>query len=573
MGRSGRGWQPVTREAGREGGMAAIVPVAGVGPAPVGGPAAGVLVALKLARPDDPLSVEALRREIVIFEALCRLPGEVACPRLYDVVESPVPGLVMEWCPIDMERWWAGQPFTPQTAAALFEAMAAVCRRVREYAVVSELELGQRVVHADIKPRNILLSAAGRWLLTDFGAAKSRAVEEESWLATRMVIGTENYIAPETLFNSTKAVPAAMDTWSIGCTLFALLRMRSLLRGGGRLPPNGTHAHHFRTHRTALVADLQLRQPNRFAGRELDPTAFVSHDRLPDKDRSAVVDALDGLFQNANLEARLCADVTNLLDRALLIDPMRRYVDPIEMAGDFEALATRVRELAVRADGGPTSPRTSTPAVLAPTVAETPAGAVPVVVAPRRSGSMRWVLGGGAVLAGLVGVLLIFGLAGASWWWRQRSSAPVVAATTTVPPPSQPTPPVALAPAPTATAPPAPAKLAPPAKPPRAAAAVSPVPPARPRPRPPKVEPDAQGAAAEAPVASGTTGTLVVIGADAYVVGARGRRAPGDLPPGKYQLFTSIDGTYVSQGQTQVYLDETTTWRCGFGKCREDDEE
>ena len=534
--------------------MAAIVPVTGVGPAPPGGPAAGVMVALKLARPDDPLSVEALRREIVVFEALCRLPGEVACPRLYDVVDTPVPGLVMEWCPIDMERWWAGQAFTPQTAAALFEAMAAVCRRVREYAVVSELELGQRVVHADIKPRNILLSATGRWLLTDFGAAKSRAVDEESWLATRMVIGTENYIAPETLFNSTKAVPAAMDTWSIGCTLFALLRMRSLLRGGGRLPPNGTHAHHFRSHRTALVADLQLRQPNRFAGRDLDPTAFVSHDRLPDEDRAALVDALDGLFQNSNLEARLCADVTNLLDRALLIDPTRRYVDPIEMAGDFEALATRVRELAVRADGGPTSPRTSTPAVpppQEPLIVATPL----VVVAPSPSGSMRWVLGGGALVAGVVGVLFVVGLVGASWWWAERAPASVVAKP---------------APTPTAAAPMVPVAVVPAPKPP-ASPSPSPVPVPAPKPRP--LRPPAPPVVAEEPVPTGTTGTLVVVGAEAYVVGSRGRRAIGELPPGKYQLFTSVDGTYISQGQTRVYLGETTTWRCGFGKCREDEEE
>ncbi|MSQ04310.1 MAG: hypothetical protein EXR71_20925 [Myxococcales bacterium] len=546
--------------------MAAIVPVCGVGPAPVGGPAEGVMVALKLARPDDPLSVEALRREVLVFEALCRLPGEVACPRLYDVVESPVPGLIMEWCPIDMERWWAQQPFNPQTAAALFEAMAAVCRRVREYAVVSELELGQRVVHADIKPRNILLSATGRWLLTDFGAAKSRSIDEESWLATRMVIGTENYIAPETLFNSTKTVPAAMDTWSIGCTLFALLRMRSLLRGGGRLPPNGTHAHHFRSHRTALVADLQLRQPNRFAGRALDATAFVSHDRLPDKDRAAVVDALDGLFQNGNLEARLCADVVNLLDRALLIEPTRRYLDPIEMAGDFEALATRVRELAVRADGGPTSPRTSMPAVpppQEPTVVTPPAPAT----ASSPSGSMRWVLGGGALLAGLFGVLSLAALAVGAWQWTHQTprgveSVESVESVAVVPTPKVAEPAV-VTPGPSSVTP-GPSRAAP--GPSSAAPGPSSAAPRARRRAPPPGEQDAV-------VAPGGTGSLVVVGADAYVVGPRGRRAVGELPPGKYQLFTSVDGTYASQGQTRVYAGETTTWRCGFGKCREDDAE
>ncbi len=373
--------------------MAAIVPVTGEGRGPPGGPAPGVVAALKLARPDDPLSVEALQKEIVVFEALCRAPGEPPCPRLFDVIEGRAPGLVMEWCPNDLERWWAERYPAAEAIEALCEALAAVCRRVREYAVVSEMELGRRVVHADIKPRNVLLSASGRWLLTDFGAAKSRAVDEESWVATRMIIGTENYIAPETLFNARKTHPAAMDTWSIGCTLFACLRMRALLRGGGKLPPNGTHSHHFRTHRTALVADLQLRHPTRFADRDLEPEAFVSPDRLPDKDRNAIEECLRGIYDNAAFEARLATEVINLVDRALLIDPARRYTDPLEMAGDLEALGTRARELRLRASGGPTGPQSSTPTIQPPAPASAfpapaglPAGGPNLRCAQQRSG-------------------------------------------------------------------------------------------------------------------------------------------------------------------------------------------
>ena len=507
--------------------MAAILAVTGVGPATNGGPAEGVMAALKLSRPDDPLSVEALEREIAVFDALCTSPGEPPCPRLFDVILSPSPGLVMEWCPLDLERWWEARHGRPEAMPELFEALASVCRRVREYAVVSEIELGRRVVHADIKPRNVLLNASGRWLLTDFGAAKSRSVEEEGWEATRMIIGTENYIAPETLFNARKSHPAAMDTWSIGCTLFALLRMRTLLRGGGRMPANGTHGFHFRTHRAGLVNDLQLRRPTLFADRDLDTSAFLSPDRLPDKDRSAIAESLGGLYANPHLEARLVADVTNLLDRALQIDPARRYTDPIEMAGDLEALASRARELAVRADGGPTGPRGSTPAVGPPA----PKGSAPRSV--RRRLSRLWLLGGGVVALGGVGLLLLVGV-GAVWWALRR-------------PPSDLAPAAVVAPAPLPLPPSAPAvPLDPPVK----------------------SNAEAPDLSARAPRGSGV---LLVVGGEAYVVGPKGRRGTGTLPEGSYELFARVDGAFVSQGSTEVVEGETTTWHCGFGTCREDE--
>lgn len=557
--------------------MAAIVPVAGLGPPAGGGPPEGVVAALKLSRPDDPLSVEALNREIDVFEALCRAPGEPPCPRLFDVILQPSPGLVMEWCPLDLERWWEQKHSQPASLPEMFEALAAVCRRVREYAVVSEMELGRRVVHADIKPRNILISGTGRWLLTDFGAAKSRAVDDVGWEATRMIIGTENYIAPEALFNARKPHPSAMDTWSIGCTLFALLRMRTLLRSGAPLPSNGTHGHHFRTHRSAQVNDLQLRRPTAFADRELDASAFPTPDRLPDKDRAAIEEALAGSFSTPHLDARLTTDVTNLLDRALQIDPARRYVDPIDMAGDLEALAARARELAVRSEGGPTGPRASAPAVL-------PLGRPPPTRPASGGGlSLAWLLGGGVLAALVVGGLLLAGAGG--WWWLARTPAmdaegetPALAAANGPASPAIPPPPVPAAARPELPDPtPAPAP-----EPSPAPLAAPPDPPARaPEPRVERAEPPPAAIVAEVAPGEGEepadlaasaprgSGVLVVVGAEAYVVGRKGKRAPGTLPKGTYELFARIDGAWVSQGDVEVLEHETTSIRCGFGTCRE----
>ncbi len=315
-----------------------------------------VQLALKLASPTDPLAKEALVREAEIFEVLCRMSGSAPCPRFYDSIPDTaragdksggVSALVMEWCPSDLERWWAESFRQPRAFVLLAEALADICRRIREYAAILEMDLGKKAIHADIKPRNILRAADGRWLLTDFGAAKSRPMEEESWAATRMILGTENFIAPESLFNARKPLPTASDTWSIGCTFFALLRMRVFLGSGAALPINGTHSHHFRSHRVALVADMQERRPTLFLDKELDPSVFTSPDRLPDRDRQSVQEALAGVFGAANpaLERMIASDCLRLLDRALSVDPALRYVDPLEMASDFEGLAERFREM------------------------------------------------------------------------------------------------------------------------------------------------------------------------------------------------------------------------------------
>lgn len=318
-----------------------------LGVRPVGAPAgdsqvvAGTLLALKLARADEPLSVEALGREADVFQTLRRALGMPPCPRLHDVVLTergqPV-GLVMEWCPLDMERWWTDVHARPWAFSELCDALAEVCLRLREYQQTCAAAVGQRVAHADVKPRNLLRAQDARWLLTDFGASKARDMDVGDWSATRVILGTESYIAPEGLFNARKSHPEAMDTWSVGATLFALLRMHAHLRDGGRMPLNGTHSSQFRSHRTALVSDLHQRKPALFIDKPLDPSQFVSPERLPDKDRAAVADALKGAFAPQH-EAHVIDATLALLDRAMRIDPQQRFGDTAELAEALAALA------------------------------------------------------------------------------------------------------------------------------------------------------------------------------------------------------------------------------------------
>jgi hypothetical protein len=85
----------------------------------------------------------------------------------------------------------------------------------------------------------------------------------------------------------------------------------------------------------------------------------------------------------------------------------------------------------------------------------------------------------------------------------------------------------------------------------------------------PPADPLADGSLDLAASAPKGSGVVVVIGAEAYLKGKKGKRAPGTLPAGTYELFVRVDGSFVSQGPTEVIEGETTTWRCGFGTCRE----
>ncbi|RNL85851.1 serine/threonine-protein kinase [Halostreptopolyspora alba] len=75
------------------------------------------------------------------------------------------------------------------------------------------------VVHRDIKPGNVLISAGDRAVLTDFGIA---LLEGNSNLtSTGQLVGSPSYLAPE-LAQGGVATPAS-DMWALGITLFQAL--------------------------------------------------------------------------------------------------------------------------------------------------------------------------------------------------------------------------------------------------------------------------------------------------------------------------------------------------------------
>ena len=165
----------------------------------------------------------AIARERSLREArvAARLthPGVVT---VHDVIEADgSPWIVMELVPArSLARVLAEDgPMPPARAAemgmVLLEALGSA------HAV--------GIVHRDVKPGNVLITADGRAVLTDFGIAK--VAGDPGLTQAGMVLGTPGFCSPERI-RGAPASPAS-DLWSLGATLYAAVEGRGPFDGQG----------------------------------------------------------------------------------------------------------------------------------------------------------------------------------------------------------------------------------------------------------------------------------------------------------------------------------------------------
>jgi tetratricopeptide (TPR) repeat protein len=89
-----------------------------------------------------------------------------------------------------------------------------------------------RIVHRDVKPGNVLLTAAGEVKLADFGLARQLGGDESRLTQDGALLGTLQYLSPEQALE--EAVDPRSDLYSLGVVLFEMLT--------GRLPHAGRSA-------------------------------------------------------------------------------------------------------------------------------------------------------------------------------------------------------------------------------------------------------------------------------------------------------------------------------------------
>lgn len=113
-----------------------------------------------------------------------------------------------------------GTPWSPERAATLIETLARAIDEAHR----------RGVVHRDLKPGNILLTADEIPKISDFGLAKCLGAHPDL-TQSGAILGSPNYMAPEQAEGKTRDIGPAADIYSLGAILYRLLTGRQPFRG------------------------------------------------------------------------------------------------------------------------------------------------------------------------------------------------------------------------------------------------------------------------------------------------------------------------------------------------------
>lgn len=175
-------------------------------------------VAVKVLRePGAPGALAALRAEADTASGLAGVPGVLG---LYGGGTSPDGRayLIMEYCPVtDLGAQARRHPLEVGQALDITVSLCATAQALHD----------RGLVHRDIKPANVMLNAAGRPVLADFGMAArvGQAPQEHQ-------DGFSPLWAPPEQWAAAVAADPAQDVWSIAATAWALLSGRSPVDAG-----------------------------------------------------------------------------------------------------------------------------------------------------------------------------------------------------------------------------------------------------------------------------------------------------------------------------------------------------
>ena len=214
-------------------------------------------VALKVLHAAGPESEEAARR----LRDEARILSNLHCAGIVRVEDLMVLDgrwtMVMELVPgVDVERLLVERgPLPAKVALSILEKVATSLWAVNQAQGPDGEELS--LIHRDVKPANLLVTADGDVKLLDFGVARAELAEREAHTQQAFVMGSMPYMAPER-YNFQDL--HAGDVYGLGCCLYEML----LCERFGRTRPNlDRHVDRVRKalHRAWDRLDEELREP------------------------------------------------------------------------------------------------------------------------------------------------------------------------------------------------------------------------------------------------------------------------------------------------------------------------
>ncbi|MCG3206739.1 MAG: Serine/threonine-protein kinase PknD [Anaerolineae bacterium] len=174
----------------------------------------GQSVAIKRLRPElidhNPEAIKRLIREGEVLRQLNH-PNIVKMLAMFESGGQPV--IVMEYMPGgSLQDVLKAEPQLPAAqVVAIGLELADALARVHH--------LG--ILHRDLKPGNVLLTADGSPRLTDFGVARLAAPQESRLTQEGAILGTSVYLSPEAWRG--EELDTRSDVWSFGAVLYEML--------------------------------------------------------------------------------------------------------------------------------------------------------------------------------------------------------------------------------------------------------------------------------------------------------------------------------------------------------------
>ena len=166
------------------------------------------------------LDVSEERKKMMIKElrTLSRLKSEALVGFHGAFLEDDAVVLVMEFMDGGSLEQWGKKKKTSNASVSQSQREAFIASISYQVLVGLEYLHGQRIIHRDIKPGNILLNEKGAVKLCDFGISSLYGEEDHSLQTT--VVGTSRFMSPERL--RAKPYGRASDIWSFGLVVLEL---------------------------------------------------------------------------------------------------------------------------------------------------------------------------------------------------------------------------------------------------------------------------------------------------------------------------------------------------------------